>query len=219
LAERGAILRENCAITGLERGPNGAVRAAITPEGVIPCKHLVIAGGTATPAIVEMATGRSGFPVDEVTGLLVETPAAPLASGFDMVLWSPDETGFHMRRTPGGGLLLGADDVDAQIRADPSDESLAAGHKTLIDRALDWMPELRKIDLHRGATHRIGRRAVPTDGHSILGPLKDTPGVYVAVTHSGVTLALAIAELLAEEITTSKIPAALGPFRPDRFGF
>jgi fructosyl amine oxidase (glucosone-forming) len=219
LTERGAILRENCALKGLDRGPDGAVRAAVTPEGVIPCRHLVIAAGTATPAIVEMATGRSGFPVDEVAGLLVETPAAPLASGFDMVLWSPDEAGFHMRRTPGGGLLLGADDIDAQIRAEPSDESLAAGRKALIDRAVDWMPELRKIDLHRGATHRIGRRAVPRDGHSILGPLKDAPGVYAAVTHSGVTLALAIAELLAEEITTGKAPAALGPFRPDRFGF
>ena len=219
LAERGAILRENCAIKGLDRGPDGAVRAAVTAEGVIPCKHLVIAGGTAAPAMVEMATGRGGFPIEEMAGLLVETPAAPLAPGFDMVLWSPDEAGFHMRRTSGGGLLLGADDVDAQIRADPSEEGLAAGRAVLIDRALDWMPELRKIDLHQGATHRIGRRAIPSDGYSILGPLKDAPGAYVAATHSGVTLALAIAELLAEEITTGRMPAALSPFRPARFGF
>jgi glycine/D-amino acid oxidase-like deaminating enzyme len=154
-----------------------------------------------------------------MAGLLVETPAAPLAPGFDMVLWSPDEAGFHMRRTSGGGLLLGADDVDAQIRADPSEEGLAAGRAVLIDRALDWMPELRKIDLHRGATHRIGRRAIVSDGYSILGSLKDAPGAYVAATHSGVTLALAIAELLAEEITTGQMPAALSPFRPARFGF
>jgi glycine/D-amino acid oxidase-like deaminating enzyme len=219
LAERGAILRENCAITGLDCGPGGSVRAAVTAEGVIPCKHLVIATGTATPAIVEMATGRAGFPIEEMAGLLVETPAAPLAPGFDMVLWSPDEAGFHLRRTSGGGLLLGADDIDAQVRADPSDDSIEAGRNALIDRALDWMPELRKIDLHRGATHRIGRRAIPSDGHSILGPLKDAPGVHVAVTHSGVTLALAIAELLAEEIVTGQMPAALAPFRPERFGF
>jgi glycine/D-amino acid oxidase-like deaminating enzyme len=219
LTERGAILRENCAITGLDRRKDGSVRAAITTEGIIPCKHLVIAGGTAAPAIVEMATGRNGFPVGELAGLLVETPAAPLASGFDMVLWSPDETGFHLRRTSGGGLLLGADDTDAQIRVDASDESLATARRTLIERALEWMPDLRKIDLHRGATHRIGRRAMPADDHSILGPLKDAPGVYVAATHSGVTLALAIAELLAEEITSGTAPAALAPFHPARFGF
>jgi glycine/D-amino acid oxidase-like deaminating enzyme len=219
LTERGAILRENCAIKGLDRAADGSVRAAITAEGVIPCKHLVIAGGTAAASIVELATGRSGFPVEELAGLLVETPAAPLASGFDMVLWSPDETGFHLRRTPGGGLLLGADDIDNQIRANPTEASLLAGRQTLIERALDWMPDLRKIDLHRGATHRIGRRAMPADGHSILGPLKDTPGAFVAATHSGVTLALAIADLLAEEITTGTMPAALAPFRPARFGF
>jgi glycine/D-amino acid oxidase-like deaminating enzyme len=39
------------------------------------------------------------------------------------------------------------------------------------------------------------------------------------VTHSGVTLALAIAELLAEEIATGAKTAALAPFRPERFGF
>ena len=219
LTERGAILRENCAITGLDRGPDGSVRAAVTAEGVIPCKHLVIAAGTATPALVEMTTGRGGFPVEEMAGLLVETPAAPLASGFDMVLWSPDEAGFHLRRTSSGGLLLGADDVDAQIRADLSDDSVAAGRAALIDRALDWMPELRKVDLHRDAKHRVGRRAIPADGHSIVGPLKDAPGAHVAVTHSGVTLALAIAELLAEELVTGQTPATLSPFRPDRFGF
>jgi glycine/D-amino acid oxidase-like deaminating enzyme len=219
LAERGAILRENCTIKGLDRASDGSVRAAVTAEGVIPCKHFVIAGGTAAASLVELATGRSGFPVEELAGLLVETPAAPLAPGFDMVLWSPDETGFHLRRTPGGGLLLGADDIDTQIRANPTEDSLLAGRRTLIERALDWMPDLRKIDLHRGATHRVGRRAMPTDGHSILGPLKDSAGAYVAATHSGVTLALAIAELLAEEITTGTMPAALAPFRPARFGF
>ncbi|QEX21711.1 hypothetical protein FRZ61_16400 [Hypericibacter adhaerens] len=219
LAERGAILRENCAIKAVERSPNGEIRAAITAEGVIPCKHLVIAAGTATPDIVQMATGRGGFPVEELAGLLVETPAVPVASGFDMVLWSPDEAGFHLRLTSGSGLLLGADDIDAQIRADASEASLASGRAALIERALGWMPELRKVDLGRGASHRIGRRAIPADGHSILGPLKDTPGAYVAVTHSGVTLALAIAELLAEEITTGTAPAALSPFRPERFGF
>jgi glycine/D-amino acid oxidase-like deaminating enzyme len=219
LAERGAILRENCTIKGLDRASDGSVRAAVTAEGVIPCKHFVIAGGTAAASLVELATGRSGFPVEELAGLLVETPAAPLAPGFDMVLWSPDETGFHLRRTPGGGLLLGADDIDTLIRANPTEDSLLAGRRTLIERALDWMPDLRKIDLHRGATHRVGRRAMPTDGHSILGPLKDSAGAYVAATHSGVTLALAIAELLAEEITTGTMPAALAPFRPARFGF
>ena len=219
LAERGAILRENCAIKGLDRASDGSVRAAVTAEGVIPCKHFVIAGGTAAASLVELATGRSGFPVEELAGLLVETPAAPLASGFDMVLWSPDEAGFHLRRTPGGGLLLGADDIDTQIRANPTEDSLLAGRRTLIERALDWMPDLRKIDLHRGASHRVGRRAMPADGHAILGPLKDAAGAYVAATHSGVTLALAVAELLAEEITTGTMPAALAPFRPARFGF
>lgn len=219
LTRLGAVLLERCPVVGLERGAEGGVQAVETPEGRIACARVAITAGIASPRLVEFATGHGGLPVKEVPGLLIETASAPLAPGFDLVLWAPDAAGFHLRRTAAGGLLLGADDIDAEIAADPSEPSRARGAAELLARAVAWMPALRGAELERGLSHRIGRRAVPADGHSILGPLAETPGVYVAVTHSGVTLALWIAELLGEEIATGRAPQALMPFRPARFGF
>ena len=42
-------------------------------------------------------------------------------------------------------------------------------------------------------------------------------GLYVAVTHSGVTLAAHLSRLIAAELTTGAPPADLAPYRPDRF--
>ena len=42
------------------------------------------------------------------------------------------------------------------------------------------------------------------------------PDVYVAITHSGVTLAPIIGELVAQEITEGQLADLLKDFRPDR---
>jgi len=60
-------------------------------------------------------------------------------------------------------------------------------------------------------------RPLPGDERPIVGPLPGLTGVYVAVTHSGVTLGPLLARLLAEEIATGKMPPLLAPYRPDRF--
>jgi glycine/D-amino acid oxidase-like deaminating enzyme len=58
---------------------------------------------------------------------------------------------------------------------------------------------------------------MPADGQSIVGPLPGAPGLYVAVTHSGVTLAAHLSRLIAAELTTGTALADLAPYRPARF--
>jgi glycine/D-amino acid oxidase-like deaminating enzyme len=58
---------------------------------------------------------------------------------------------------------------------------------------------------------------MPADGQSIVGHLPAAPGLYVAVTHSGVTLATHLSRLIATEVTTGTPAAELAPYRPDRF--
>jgi glycine/D-amino acid oxidase-like deaminating enzyme len=43
------------------------------------------------------------------------------------------------------------------------------------------------------------------------------PGCYVIATHSGITLAPLLGELIAEEIVSGEMSDLLAPFRPDRF--
>jgi glycine/D-amino acid oxidase-like deaminating enzyme len=57
-------------------------------------------------------------------------------------------------------------------------------------------------------------------GRPIVGPLPGTRGLYVAVTHSGVTLAAHLSQLIAAELTATSEPAQhaeLTPYRPSRF--
>jgi len=58
---------------------------------------------------------------------------------------------------------------------------------------------------------------MPADGLPIAGALPGYQGVYLLVTHSGITLGPLLAQLLADEIITGRISPWLERYRPDRF--
>ncbi len=59
---------------------------------------------------------------------------------------------------------------------------------------------------------------MPLDGYPVMGFAEEAPNLYVAITHSGVTLAPALSQLAAQEICdAAPADAVLGPYRPQRF--
>jgi glycine/D-amino acid oxidase-like deaminating enzyme len=88
-----------------------------------------------------------------------------------------------------------------------------------------WADELllRARSVVRGLQHasvtgyRVCVRPMPADGRSIVGWLPGADGLYVAVTHSGVTLAAHLAQLIGAELTGGPAAAELAPYRPHRF--
>ena len=64
---------------------------------------------------------------------------------------------------------------------------------------------------------KIGTRPVPIDGFPVVGNIEGHKGVFVAVMHSGVTLAPLIGQLLASEMLKSSKSPLLETFRPSRF--
>ena len=56
----------------------------------------------------------------------------------------------------------------------------------------------------------------PVDAHPIVGYSKDWTNLYVAVMHSGATLAPLIGKLVAEEIVNQQDEAMLEPYRLQR---
>ena len=58
---------------------------------------------------------------------------------------------------------------------------------------------------------------MPADGRSIVGWLPGVGGLYVAVTHSGVTLAAHLAQLITTELVSGAAATELAHYRPDRF--
>ena len=59
-------------------------------------------------------------------------------------------------------------------------------------------------------------RPVPGDGLPVVGP-GPVPGLWMAVMHSGATLAPVVAELLVDEIISGAESPLLAEFRPTRF--
>ena len=76
---------------------------------------------------------------------------------------------------------------------------------------------VRGLDDARVAAFQVCVRPMPADDQPIVGRLPGAPGLYVAVTHSGVTLAAHLAALITVDLTTGTPPAALTPYHPARF--
>ena len=64
---------------------------------------------------------------------------------------------------------------------------------------------------------RVGFRAIPVDGRTVCGWLDSVEGLYVVVTHSGITLAPLLSQLVARELLELEAVPTLDPFRPGRF--
>ncbi|MEU9016195.1 FAD-binding oxidoreductase [Actinomadura sp. NPDC048394] len=115
------------------------------------------------------------------------------------------------RPAENGGLVLEADDIDAGIDdAVPADRVEAAG-AGLLARARTLIPGL-SADI---AGVRRCVRPLPVDGYPLVGP--QLPGLYTVVTHSGITLAPYLAELVGREVH-GRPAEELAPYRPDRHG-
>ncbi|MBX9387556.1 NAD(P)/FAD-dependent oxidoreductase [Streptomonospora nanhaiensis] len=123
----------------------------------------------------------------------------------------------NARPEGGGRLVLQGLDLDAQ--ADPAAPPL--GPDSPVARELT----ARLAEVMTGGEHarvaevRVGRRALPADGLTVCGFADaDTHRrLYVVATHSGITLAPALAEWVTEEVHTATEVPALADFRPTRF--
>ena len=121
----------------------------------------------------------------------------------------------QFRPDGGGRVMVQADEVDDAVTASGASEPPAGLANELVRRAAHLLPGLAGIGVE---TAHIGIRAMPVDGHSIVGPQGGVAGYYVVVTHSGVTLAPFLGAAAADEILRGRSDPRLAPFRPDRFG-
>ncbi len=90
------------------------------------------------------------------------------------------------------------------------------------ERAADVLDAMRSM-IDTGAalqleSDAIAYRPIPRDGFPAVGRSAERPGLYTAVSHSGVTLAPAIGRFAAEELLTGERHPLLAPYGIDRFG-
>lgn len=196
----GAEVKHGVAVQRLHMVGN-AVRGVVTDAGMITADEVVIAAGTATPKLllgIDVA-----FPLDEPAGLLVHSkPVVKILNGLVMALE------LHVRQTTEGRLVAGSD----YGGADPGVEPKRAADE-LFARVKSLLKNGDELELD---FHTIGIRPNVPDGVSAIGRVNDIAGLYMCVTHSGITLAPVLGALGAKEILDMERDHLIHPFAPDR---
>jgi len=141
-------------------------------------------------------------------GLVVQAgPVTP--PGPARVVHAPE---VYLRPHADGLVHLEAPDAAVDLHTPEAELRRWAGE--LLHRA---RRAVRGLDDASVVGYRVCVRPMPADGQSIVGWLPGASGFYLAVTHSGVTLAAHLAELISAELTSGLPAAELAPYRPGRF--
>jgi len=215
--QRGATLLtgEPGRVTGLDTA-GGAVRAVRTAAGqVIPADAVVCCAGRWVPDLAARAGAACPVPLvpwaapgAAAPGLVVQAgPVTP--PGPARMVHAPR---VYLRPHAGGLVHLEAPDAAVDLHTPETELRRWAGE--LLRRARRVVGGLDGAGV---AGYRVCVRPMPADGRSIVGWLPGAGGLYVAVTHSGVTLAAHLAELITAELVGGTAPAELMPYRPGRF--
>ncbi len=153
-------------------------------------------------ALVPASTPGSGTRALTVTiGRIVPQP--------DRVVHTPE---LDVRPNGEGQLLLEAGDIDSRVDIAGGDDDLDECAQELFTRARRLVPAAVSARIVEAS---LCVRPLPIDGHPLVGPVSGLPGLYIAVTHSGITLAPALARHASLELLGAESPI-LRHYRPDR---
>lgn len=198
--EHGCEVRIGVTVTAV-RTDGQQVTGVDTSAGFLPADTVVLAAGAGVPLLC----ASLGFDVpvapspavlvrfdapDNVVRTLVASPQVEVRRGRD-------------------GELLATGDIEASGQRDLEE----AGRRTLAAITATFAG----TDTVRVRSARVGVRPMPLDGAPIIGPLPGIRGAYLAVMHSGVTLAPVVGHLVAREILTGQPAIQLQDCRPARF--
>jgi glycine/D-amino acid oxidase-like deaminating enzyme len=117
----------------------------------------------------------------------------------------------HMRPGWTGGVVLESGEVNELVDRRTAPDELDRLGRDLVRRA-----ERVLAGFHAPAVRpALCVRPLPVDGHPIVGRLPELGNAYLTVTHSGITLAPVLAELVDADLRQGA--DELAPYRPARF--
>jgi glycine/D-amino acid oxidase-like deaminating enzyme len=186
-----AVIRAGGRVTGVE-----------TDHGEMQADEVIVAGGTGSAGL--LATAGVTLPMQKAPGLVVAT--APHPRVLNGLLITPI---MELRQTEEGRLLAIGDIDETEAEGDGAEPAMALldAMRSMIDTG----------DALSAGFHAVAFRSIPQDGFPAVGRAGGLPGLYAAVTHSGVTLAPAIGRFAAEEVLTGQRHPLLAPYGVDRF--
>lgn len=190
--EQGADFRPYSEVTSVERCADGF--HLVTPTGEVYTRRIVVAAGIWSLQIAQMI----GFhlPITPSRGQVM------VSAGMPPLVQHILANGSVRQLKERGVILMGRVMETDQMDNATTYEGLQKAFKDVLALA----PTLGDVPVLRSYA---GIRPKPFDGLPILGEVPSQPGVFTAVTHSGVTLGpvigLSLAELIAGPPTTHDV--------------
>jgi glycine/D-amino acid oxidase-like deaminating enzyme len=190
----------------------GEVRAVRLPDGSrVHADVYVCCTGWRTPHLMQPL----GVPVPLVPGdapgstspcLVVSTDGpAPVSR----VVHTP---ALNLRPDWAGGVRLESGEVNELVDGRTTPAELDRLGRLVLQRAGQVLTGFTASAVRR----EVCVRPLPIDGHPIVGWVPELRNAYLAVSHSGITLAPVLAELITADIRQPDA-ADLAPYRPTRF--
>lgn len=182
------------------------VRGVVTGTRRWEADWVVNCAGTDAGRIADLA--GTTLPLKQIPGLVGESGPLP-GPRLGAILATP---GVDLRPAPGGRVCSISWSVDAMLWSGDGlgEHSL---EQELHHQGEQVLPALRQAG---PASVRVGVRPVPDDGLPLVGTHAEVQGLYSVVSHSGVTLAPLLGELVADELTNDRQVPDLSPYRPTR---
>lgn len=177
---------------------SGHVVGVQTEQGHIEADEVVIAAGVGSSKLLKSI--NIVLPLKPSAALVVYSK--PTAQLLNTMIIAP---GMELRQDSTGRIIIATDLAQGQ-----SPEEQAHSE---IQKVARFLHGAENLELERFA---FGHRPMPEDGFPLVGRMSSIEGLYVAVTHSGITLAPAIGAFGAEEILNDHRNALLKPYHPDR---
>lgn len=183
------------------RQDEGRLAGIETGDGVIDAERVVIAAGVGAEAILKSA--GVDLPMANSHGVIIRS--RPVERILHHVIWGDR---IHMKQQADGRLVIGEVFSEGWATRDPGAIAVQ-----MLAEAKRHLPEVDLVIEHT----TVGLRPIPVDGMPVVGPVSTVPGLYVAVMHSGITLAPIVGRMAAEEMVDGVRHATLEPYRLSRF--
>lgn len=206
----GATVYERRAVTGIQRDRDGRITAVDTSAGALPAEAIVLAAGPWTADVGRLAGVELPVRPHRRQAFAI-APAGWLHPGLPFTV--DLATGAYLHPEGSGGVIGG------------NDRSTPPGTDTTVDwRLLEPLaaalshriPPMADAAVIRGWA---GLREMSPDDLALVGPVPQTPGLWVAAGFSGhgFMQAPAIGECLTAQLLGEPPPVDLTPLRPERF--
>ncbi len=206
----GAVVHPYTTVTGfvIHRDRIAAIKAG---DAEFPCDVAVLASGVQTTELAELA--RVTIPQQQSPGIVIKTTSCPKVLQNVAVIHAPpidaNRQHLHLRQLADGSLRIGQGTQEG-INSDASQQHA----DELLARAKAYLPAI--VDAQAIPTP-VGYRPMPLDGFPVLGFTSTVPNLYIALMHSGVTLAPLVSEMAALEIVDGARVELFAPYRIERF--